>query len=242
VFAHREVRVGVGAVVTDRWGGVSSPPFGQLNLADHVGDAPAAVEGNRRLLAAALDAQPLPLATMRQVHGAGVAVVDEVPPEPPTADALVTRHRGLALVVLVADCTSTLLWDRGAGVGAAVHAGRKGLAAGVLPAAVTAMTDLGARADRIHAHLGPGICAAHYEVPAAMRDEVEAAAPGSAAATPDGRPALDIRSGLTGQLAQCGLRSWSVSLECTAESPRLYSHRRDGPRTGRFAGVVWLPP
>lgn len=242
MFAHREVRVGVGAVVTDRRGGTSVPPYDELNLADHVGDDPPAVAENRRLLAADLDVRPLPLVTMQQVHGADVAVVDDIPSVPPVADVLVTRRRGLALAVLVADCTPILLWDQQAGVVAAVHAGRSGLAAGVLPAAVAAMTDLGAQVDRVHAHLGPGICAAHYEVHAPMRDEVESAAPGSAAVTPDGRPALDIRAGLTGQLTRCGVRSWAVSLECTAESPRLYSHRRDGPRTGRFAGVVWLQP
>lgn len=242
MFAHREIRDGVGAAVTDRHGGTSTPPYDGFNLADHVGDDPAAVAANRRLLAVALDARPLPVVTMQQVHGADVDVVDRVPATPPVADALVTRHRGLALAVLVADCTPVLLWDRNAGVVAAVHAGRKGLAAGVLPAAVAAMTDLGARPERIDALLGPGICAAHYEVPAQMRDEVETAAPGSAATTPGGRSALDIRAGLAGQLAQCGLRAWAVSPACTAESPRLYSHRRDGPRTGRFAGVVWLQP
>lgn len=242
MFAHRQIRDGVGAAVTDRHGGTSTAPYDGFNLADHVGDDPAAVAANRRLLAAALDARPLPVVTMQQVHGADVGVVDGVAPTPPVADALVTRRRGLALAVLVADCTPVLLWDRHAGVIAAVHAGRRGLAAGVLPAAVAAMTDLGARPERIAALLGPGICAAHYEVPAQLRDEVEALAPGSAATTPDGRPALDIRAGLAGQLARCGLRAGAAGPACTAESPGLYSHRRDGPRTGRFAGVVWLQP
>ena len=242
MFAHREVRVGVGAAVTDRWGGVSRAPYDQLNLADHVGDEPADVAENRRRVSAALRDGGLPLVTMAQVHGAGVAVVDGLPDTPPVADVLVTRRRGLALAVLVADCTPILLWDRRAGVIAAAHAGRKGLAEGALPAAVTAMTDAGARADRIYAHLGPGICAEHYEVPKQLRDEVEARAPGSAATTALGGPAVDIRRGLARQLADCGLASWSISMECTVESPRLYSHRGDGPQTGRFAGVVWLEP
>jgi hypothetical protein len=175
---------------------------------------------------------------MRQVHGADVAVVDDVPDEPPDADALVTSSPGLALVVLVADCTPILLSDRRGGVIAAVHAGRRGLAAGVLPATLSVMSSLRARMDRIHAVVGPGICPEHYEVPAAMRADVAAAAPGSEATTSRGAPALDIRAGLLRQLHDAGVRRLVVLPQCTAEDERFFSHRRDGV-TGRFAGVVW---
>ena len=238
MFAHRELRVGIGVAVTNRAGGVSRGAWATLNLGDHVGDDPAAVEENRRRLAAQVGA---PLVTMRQVHGADVAVVEDVGAEPPEVDALVTATPGLALTVLVADCTPILLSDRRAGVVAAVHAGRKGLAAGVLPATLEVMRGLHARPDRTYAVVGPGICPEHYEVPEQMRGEVEAAAPGSAASTSRGTAALDIRAGLLRQLHDAGVRRLVVLPQCTAEDDQLFSHRRDGV-TGRFAGVVWREP
>ena len=241
MFAHRELRVGVGVAITDRHGGVSRPPWASLNLADHVGDDPAAVTANRAQLTAALGSDVDALVAMQQTHGADVAVVDEPPETPPVVDALVTRTPGVALLVLVADCTPILLSDRRAGVVAAVHAGRRGLAAGVLPAALSAMVELGARPDRVYAVVGPGICPEHYEVPAQMRDEVAAAAPGAGVVTTAGRAALDIRAGLLAQLHGAGVRRQVVLPHCTAKDDRFFSHRRDGV-TGRFGGVVWMTP
>jgi YfiH family protein len=241
VFAHHEVRDGVGTAVTDRHGGVSTGAWGSLNLADHVGDDPVAVAANRQRLADALGPTVAALVPMRQVHGADVAVVGELPSEPPEVDALVTAAPGLALLVLVADCTPVLLADRSAGVVAAVHAGRRGLALGVVPAAIDAMCSLGARTDRLEAVLGPGICPAHYEVPAEMRDEVVAAAPAARAETPAGTPALDIGAGIVEQLRAAGVDDRTVLGPCTAESDDLFSHRRDRV-TGRFAGLVWIQP
>ena len=240
MFGHREVRVGIGVAVTDRHGGGSTAPYDELNLADHVGDAPEAVAANRESVRAALGGAAA-LVTMRQVHGTTVAVLDGPPAEEPEADALVTAAPGLALMVLVADCTPVLMWDRRAGVIAAVHAGRRGLAGGVLPSALEAMTRLGARPERIYAAVGPSICPEHYEVPAAMQAEVDAAAPGSAATTSAGAPALDIRAGLLAQLHGAGVRQGMVMPHCTAESSDYYSYRRDGT-TGRFAGLVWREP
>jgi len=236
VFGHREVRLGVGAAITDRHGGVSGSPYDSLNLADHVGDDASAVTENRRRVASALGLTGL--ATMRQVHGAGVAVVDGVSDDPPEADALVTRAAGVGLVVLVADCTPVLLWDRRAGVVAAVHVGRRGLAACVLPAAIEVMAGLNARPARMYAVVGPSVCPEHYEVPIDMRDDVAATSPAAAAVTAAGAPALDIRAGLLAQLHDAGLRQWMVMPQCTAEAPDYYSYRRDGT-TGRFAGLVW---
>ncbi|MDT4942665.1 MAG: purine-nucleoside/S-methyl-5-thioadenosine phosphorylase / adenosine deaminase, partial [Pseudonocardiales bacterium] len=209
MFGHWEVRLGVGVAVTDRHGGGSAAPYAELNLAGHVGDAPDVVAANRERVRSGLST-PVALATMRQVHGTDVAVLDGPPSEPPEADALVTAVPGLALMVLVADCVPVLLWDRRAGVIAAVHAGRRGLAGGVLRSALKAMSALGARADRIYAAVGPSVCPEHYEVPASMQADVEAAAPGSAATTTSGAPALDIRAGLLAQLHEAGVRQGMV--------------------------------
>ena len=240
MFAHWEVRLGIGVAVTDRRGGGSVAPYDELNLADHVGDDADVVAANRERVREGLSG-PVALATMRQVHGTDVAVVDGPTAEPADVDALVTAVPGLALMVLVADCAPVLLWDRRAAVIGAVHAGRRGLAGGVLPSALKAMTGLGARVDRMYAVVGPSICPEHYEVPASMQAEVDAAAPGSAAATAGGAPALDIRAGLLAQLHAAGVRKGRVIPHCTAETADYYSYRRDGT-TGRFAGLVWRQP
>lgn len=132
---------------TDRWGGVSAAPYGELNLGGAVGDDPAAVGANRERAARRLGLDPARVVWMNQVHGRDVAVVDGpwgADAEIPAVDAVVTARRGLPLAVLTADCTPVLLADPVAGVVGAAHAGRPGLVAGVVPAAVEAMVALGA--------------------------------------------------------------------------------------------------
>jgi len=246
---------------TDRAGGVSAGPFASLNLGDHVGDDPAAVAANRQRLAATTGARPH---FLRQVHGARVVTLGGEPREgldadapfseqagrpavpslldeggqPPAADAVVTDLPGNALVVLVADCVPVVLVAPGA-VGVA-HAGRAGLAAGVVPATVAALGALGASRQQVRAAIGPAVCGRCYEVPAAMRAAVDALVPGTATTTRAGSPALDLRAGVEAQLRQSGVTDITVSDQCTMEDRAFFSHRRDAGRTGRFAGVAWL--
>lgn len=227
-------------VVTDRRGGRSRPPYDSFNLGDHVGDDPADVAANRTRLAREIGVPEGRLVWMSQVHGTGVAVVDAPPAGPvPDTDALVTATPGLVLCVLVADCVPVLLADPRAGVVAAVHAGREGVRRGVLPAALAAMRTLGAAPERTTALLGPAVCGACYEVPAAMQADVTRVAPAAAARTRRGTPALDLRAGLAEWLARAGVGEVVHDPRCTVEDRRLFSHRRDGS-TGRQAGLVWL--
>ncbi len=174
---------------------------------------------------------------MEQVHGADVAVVRDIEQADHRADALVTDRPSVGLGVLVADCVPVLLADTEAAVIGAAHVGRRGLVAGTALRAVEAMTVLGARPAHIHVWLGPSICGRCYAVPTTMRAEVDAAAPSSATSTPDGRPSLDLRSGLRRQLVTAGVRTVRDAGPCTAESDDHYSYRRDGV-TGRTAGVI----
>src|SRR5687768_451853 len=140
----RETRLGSArAVWTDRHGGVSAPPYDTANLSLAAHDDPAAVTENRRRIAdtLGLDA-PETWWWPAQVHGAGVLVADgPPPPAPPTADALVTRESNRPLVVLTADCAPIAIAnDDAAGV---VHAGWRGLLAGVVGAAVAQLRHLG---------------------------------------------------------------------------------------------------
>ncbi|MCQ4202089.1 peptidoglycan editing factor PgeF [Streptomyces sp. NPDC058783] len=226
---------------TDRWGGVSAVPYEELNLGGAVGDDPAAVTANRELAAKALGADPARVVWMNQVHGADVAVVDAPWGDRPVprVDAVVTAERGLALAVLTADCVPVLLADPVAGIAAAAHAGRPGLVAGVVPAAVRAMTELGADPARIVARTGPAVCGRCYEVPEEMRAAVAAVEPAAYADTSWGTPAVDVSAGVHAQLERLGVRDRAQSPVCTRESKDHFSYRRDRT-TGRLAGYVWL--
>ena len=239
-----------------RAGGVSSGSYGTLNLGLHVADDAADVLANRRLVERWAGG---PVAYATQVHGAGVVVVpDQVGPQGPTTttttttttptptptsvgefDALVSAS-GAGLAVLVADCVPVLLADPVTGVVAAVHAGRQGLARGVVQAALATMADLGARPERIRAAIGPAICGACYEVPAALRAEVAAVVPATRSEKSWGTPALDLPAGVAAILAGGGVTHVQQLAICTLTDARFYSHRAQPPGhpTGRFAGVI----
>ncbi|PBC99680.1 conserved hypothetical protein [Streptomyces sp. OV198] len=226
---------------TDRWGGVSAVPYEALNLGGAVGDDPDAVRTNRELAAKSLGLDPALVVWMNQVHGPDVAVVDGpwLSAEIPSVDAIVTARRGLALAVLTADCTPVLLADPVAGIAAAAHAGRPGMVAGVVPAAVRAMVELGAEPERIVARTGPAVCGRCYEVPDEMRAEVAAIEPAAYAETSWGTPAVDVTAGVHAQLERLGVCDRAQSPVCTLESDDHFSYRRDRT-TGRLAGYVWL--
>ncbi|MEU3934551.1 peptidoglycan editing factor PgeF [Streptomyces sp. NPDC029044] len=242
MIGQRESASGAHFGFTDRWGGVSAAPYEELNLGGAVGDDPDAVRTNRDLAAKSLGLEPDRVVWMNQVHGADVAMVDgpwgsSAPV--PSVDAIVTTRRGLALAVLTADCVPVLLADPVAGVAAAAHAGRPGMIAGVVPAALRAMTELGAEPSRIIARTGPTVCGRCYEVPEAMRAEVSAVEPAAYAETSWGTPAVDVSAGVHAQLDRLGVRDREQSPVCTLESRDHFSYRRDRT-TGRLAGYVWL--
>ncbi|MFF1302796.1 peptidoglycan editing factor PgeF [Streptomyces sp. NPDC058307] len=226
---------------TDRWGGVSAAPYEELNLGGAVGDDPAAVRTNRELAAKSLGLDPARVVWMNQVHGADVVVVSEPWDDRPVprVDAVVTAERGLALAVLTADCTPVLLADPVAGIAAAAHAGRPGMVAGVVPAALRAMTELGADPARIVARTGPAVCGRCYEVPEEMRAAVTVVEPAAHSETSWGTPAVDVTAGVHAQLDRLGVRDRQQSPACTLESDDHFSYRRDRT-TGRLAGYVWL--
>jgi polyphenol oxidase len=242
-LATAKLGAGVTAVFADRHGGVSRPPFDSMNLGAGVGDAPEAVAANRERLAAACGLRPEGIAWLRQVHGTEVKYVNDASAgqlaEP--ADASFTDVPGLALAVLAADCLPVLLADPVARIVGAAHAGREGMASGVVPALVSAMTSAGARPARMRAVLGPSICGGCYEVPAELTERIAAVVPAARCVTRAGAPGLDIAGGVQSQLADLGVGAVCADGRCTRESAELFSYRRDG-LTGRFAALVWLLP
>lgn len=211
----------------------STVAAGNLGLA--TGDEPDAVARRRRAAERWVGG---PVAWGRQVHGATVHVATTAGDDVAACDAMVATGE-VGLAVLVADCVPVLLADPAARVVGTVHAGRAGVVAGVVPAAVAALRRAGAR--ELRAVVGPAICGSCYEVPAAMRDDVDARVPGTASTTSWGTPALDLPRAVTGQLVELGVRVDDLGL-CTRTDERFYSHRgvRDGRPAGRVAGVVRL--
>lgn len=239
------LEVGLGPVArgwfTTREGGdpaVADPAYAGLNLARHVGDEAQRVERNRAELAQAIGLEPQQVAWMQQVHSATVA--HPGPGAEPTADALVVdgrRDPARAAGVLVADCVPVLLADGRLPLVAAVHAGRLGMLAGVLSAAVAELRRLGAQ--DLRAAVGPSVCGSCYEVPVQMRDRAAETEPACASTTSWGTPAIDVGAGVRAQLRRLGVPLVAAPRWCTFEDHRFFSFRREGC-TGRFAGVVSL--
>ncbi|MGO1509287.1 MAG: polyphenol oxidase family protein [Actinomycetaceae bacterium] len=237
---------------TTAHGGVSRPPWaaarpGGLNLGPHVGDDPADVAANRRLVD---DLAGMPVAWMTQVHGTAAVTVapgDAGGGSVGEADVLlaVPGDAGVSVGVMVADCVPLLLADGHGRAAAAVHVGRAGLLAGVVTSALSGLEELGVPASDLHAHLGPSICGRCYEVPSELAAEVVAEHPAAEATTGGGTTGLDVGAAVVAELRAAGVGPVDVSPACTYEDPALYSYRRathsGEPRTGRFAGVVTLP-
>jgi YfiH family protein len=179
----------------------------------------------------------LPWTWLRQVHGAGVVVVERPGDHAGTeADAAVTRVPGAALAVQVADCAPVALLAADA-VGA-VHVGWRGLVAGVVPAAVDALRSL--TDGEVRAVVGPTIGPECYEFGATDLDAVAAAVgPGVRARTADGRPALDLPAAVRSALAAAGVGEVARQGGCTACTAGWWSYRARGDRA-RQAVVAWL--
>ena len=238
----------VRALMSTRAGGASAPPFDALNLrpsalAGEQVDEPAAVAENQRRFARALGAAPV---WLDQVHGARVArltLADLTTGQPlPRADASVTTDAGVACAVLVADCLPLLLASRdGRAVGAA-HVGWRGLAAGVIEAAIAALRDVaGCAPGDLLAWLGPCIGRHAFEVGADVVDACGGPGPSFVACRrADGSPGwlADLPGLARDRLAAAGVEAVYGGRWCTVSEPlRFFSFRRDRV-TGRMAAAV----
>ena len=231
---------GVRALTTTRFGlGVSRPPFDTFNLGSRCGDAPDAVEENRRQLGAAL-ALPSTPRWLRQVHGVAVAV--ELADDEPEADAAVTSTPGAVLAILTADCLPVVLAAKDGGEIAVAHAGWRGLCAGVLEATVAAMHT---PPERLMAWLGPAAGPRAYEVGEEVFDaftDRDGRARMAFLPTRPGHWTVDLYTLARQRLLDAGVLDVHGGELCTITDPaRFFSHRRDG-RSGRIATLAWIAP
>lgn len=236
-----------GGTATRRFVGVSAAPFDRANYGERCGDAPQAVARNRALLRETLQLQREPV-WLQQVHGTAVVVVEaeqgsDASPESierPVADACVIRGRGQVAVVQTADCLPILLASDDSDEIAAIHAGWRGLAAGVIEATLAAMR---ASPAAIHGWLGPAIGARAFEVGPEVRAAFVDADPDAAACFVRGRADrwhADLAGLARRRLAALGVALVSGGDWCTvAVAEEFHSYRRDGDRSGRLATLIW---
>jgi YfiH family protein len=226
---------GARAAFSTRLGGVSEGPYESLNLGILTGDDVDAVAENRRRLASALGLEPARVVIGRQVHGAEVMHHDgpQTPsafakpgPDPPEVDGHDFERDDLAALVFVADCLPVALaGEHGA---ALLHCGWRGLAGGIVDRGVD-------RVGATAAAIGPGIGPCCYEV----GEEVLARFLPLGEGVAEGR-SLDLPEVARRLLDRAGVTEIEAAGQCTSCDPDLFfSHRRDGPRTGRQGGIVW---
>jgi len=231
-----------------RTGGVSEPPFDSLNLARSVGDRPEHVSENLQRLASAVGYPAPALHEISQVHGTDVirvtAQTSVLELRQSEADALISDQPGRAIGVRVADCVAVLLADPASGAVAAVHAGWRGTAGGILARAVAALSGLSnAPPQSLLAALFPHIGPAAFEVGLEVAEQIEACAPGAGAVLRGAhpRPHVDLSVALLCQLRALGLGVQGIDrvAGCTFSEPsRFFSFRRDGQASGRHLAVI----
>jgi polyphenol oxidase len=238
---------GAEVAFSTRVGGASEAPYDGLNLGVLTGDEEGTVRSNRQALATALGLEPTRIVIGRQVHEAAIAVhggpQDPAPyasrgVDPPVVDGHATSAEDLALLVFVADCLPiALATDRSV---AMLHGGWRPLAAGIIDRGVDALDG----AAPITAAIGPGIGPCCFEVGEEVVAAFAGLGPGISSPVADpadeGRAMLDLPEIATRLLERRGVEVLERSGLCTRCNPELFfSHRGQGPETGRQAGAVW---
>ena len=240
-------RIGVLAAFSERPGGASRGPFAGLNVSYGVGDDAAAVAKNRDRLKEGLGIPAFAVAGLS--HGRKLMRVGTKragagfhgPKEAiPGVDGLFTASAGISLAVTMADCVPVVMASEADPYVAVVHAGWRGIAAGV----IASVAGLFSEPRNVHVAIGPAIGPCHYEVGEDVALAVASASgAGATAERRNGRLYLDLVATVRGMLREVGVRKVEDTGLCTAcERSRFFSHRRDGGVTGRQAAVVMRLP
>jgi len=235
------------AGTTTRLGGVSQTPYTGLNLATHVDDDIKDVLTNRAILREqqALPNEPywlnqthsstvieLPYQYRSYQDGENRAIIE--------ADASFTKLKEHVCAVMTADCLPLLIVDDKAEKVAAIHAGWRGLADGIISTTITAMKT---HPESLHVWLGPAIGPKAFEVGAEVREafvKTNQENENAFVQTQENKYLCDIYKLATNELKALGISFISGGEHCTVtEADLFYSYRRDG-QTGRMASLIWI--
>lgn len=234
----------VKAMITNRHGGFSQPPFDSLNLGLHVGDDSSIVQKNREALKAVLPSEPI---WLNQVHGTQVIDADDARSVIPNADASVTTTPGRVLAIMTADCLPLLLSSSDGTVIGAAHVGWRGLAAGVIEQTVALMRTKQGHQNQtqseILAYLGPAIGPHAFEVGSEVRNIFIEQNPANAVCfeklQEKGKYLADIYGLACLRLNTLGIEQIEGGGECTLQNLDYFSYRRDH-KTGRMGSFIWI--
>ena len=229
-------------ITTRTMRGHSKPPYDRFNLGLRSGDDEAAVKANRAQLVRDL-ALPSEPRWIHQVHGdRSLRVTEEIFDREQMADASFTTQPDIVLAILTADCLPILLAaDDGSEI-AAIHAGWRGLSAGIVESTVRRLRT---PKDKLLAWLGPAIGAPSYEVGDEVRAAFACQSPEGAQAFVTTRPQhwlCDLYALVRQRLQSVGVERIYGGDFDTFRDARFYSYRRDGQHSGRFASLIWLDP
>ena len=235
--------------VFSRHGGVSSSPYASLNVSLAVGDHPENVRENVRRVASALGFTPAAVFSPRLVHKDGVyhlRSADDLPIHQHTeADAVITDVPGVLLLMHPADCAVVLLYDPGSSAIGMVHAGWKGLVAGLPAKTVARMKEaFGAEPGNLTAAIGPSVGPCHYRIVQPAQKSMREWAP-YLEDLQDGSTAIDLPGMLIDQLLDAGIdgERLEVDRRCTAcQADTFFSYWLEKPTTGRMAVGIGLLP
>ncbi|MEA3363365.1 MAG: peptidoglycan editing factor PgeF [Thermodesulfobacteriota bacterium] len=248
-----QLAAGLIAGFSTRHGGVSRPPYNSLNMGLGTNDLLANVEGNRTTFTRAFNLSPHQLLTVKQVHGDDLLLIDESNPDlshflTVEVDAIVTNQPGIMIGILTADCFPLLIWHEKKKIAAAIHAGWRGAANGLIAKVVqTIHNNFDCPAAELQVAIGPGIGAHTYEVDRPVRDAFRQ---GSgywneiSKETKLGHWQLDIPLSCQLQLENSGVKPQNIEIaeQCTCCHPELFfSHRRDNGVCGRQIAFIQLP-
>ena len=230
------------AGTTLRSGGISKPPYDQLNLGTHVNDEQSCVLTNRERLAKELKLPAEPV-WLNQVHRNNIIQIDSQMDSELTdkvADGSYSKEANKVCVVMTADCLPLLLCDDEGTQVAAIHIGWQSFSKDIITAAIEKFT---CAHDKLMTWLGPCISADHYEIDATVYHaarKIFAGAEECFVETSMGHWLMDLKQLVSKQLTTLQVGHIYSSPYCTySDQTRFFSHRRNGT-TGRMASLIWM--